>query len=370
MTVIHHVPLPPGAEAMVHVGSHVRPDLVLATHRPPEAPLRVPIAARLRRSPQAGRTAMRAMPGATIAAADLLAGDGRREVRAPAGGILLGYDEADGSALIAPFGPPRPVVGHVRGEVVRVDDAGIDIRLPAALLDGVGGSGEAVHGELQVAVREPGDELRAAAIDARATGRIVVGGSRASAEALTRARAMGVAGIVLGGVLDKELRDFEAIGRRRSEAGGPAEAFGLLLVEGFGKVGLDPQLFAWFVRHAGREASLFGADARLYVYDAAPPPARSVPAMPGDRVIAHRLPFAGRGGTVLRLVEGLHAAPSGIGCQMAIVRFEDGLTAAVPLANLEATRHVDAAPDTDAATDTDAAAHDMAAAPVEPADGD
>ena len=48
-------------------------------------------------------------------------------------------------------------------------------------------------------------------------GRIVVGGSRASAEALIRARAMGVAGMVLSGMLDKELRDFEAIQQRRRE---------------------------------------------------------------------------------------------------------------------------------------------------------
>ena len=114
------------------------------------------------------------------------------------------------------------------------------IEVPAARLRGVGGSGEAVHGELVVGVPNPGDELRAAAIDAGATGKILVGGSRASAETLTRARAMGVAGIVLGGVLDKELRDFEAIQRRRREAGGMTGSFGILLVEGFGKVGIDP----------------------------------------------------------------------------------------------------------------------------------
>ena len=60
-----------------------------------------------------------------------------------------------------------------------------------------------------------------------ATGRILVGGSRASAETLTRARAMGVAGIVLGGVLDKELRDFEATQQRRREIGDQLDSQGL-----------------------------------------------------------------------------------------------------------------------------------------------
>ncbi|MGH2356520.1 MAG: hypothetical protein ACRDGJ_00730, partial [Candidatus Limnocylindria bacterium] len=333
---------PPGAEPMVHVGSRVRPEQVLATYRPPDVPFRVPIAAPLRRSAARARDAMTAVPGTTLAAADPLAAYGRREVRSPAGGILLSYDETDGSALIAPFGPPQPVVGHVRGEVTALDPGGIDISMAASVVDGVGGSGDAVHGELLVAVHEPGDELRASAIDAGATGHIVVGGSRASAETLIRARAMGVAGIVLGGMLDKELRDFEAIQHRRSEVGGLSGGLGLLLIEGFGKVGLDQQLFDWFRQQAGHMASLFGADGRLYVYAAPPPPARFPLPIPGDRVIAHRRPFAGRGGTLLRIVDGLHAAPSGVRCVVAIVRFEDGRTAAVPLANLEATRPYEA----------------------------
>jgi hypothetical protein len=322
---------------MVDVGSRVTPDEVLATHRPPGAPVRVPIAAALRRGPVEARAAMVARPGTTLDTGETLARKGRREVRAPASGILLAYDEADGSAIMAPLGAPQPLVGHVAGEVERMDEGAIEIRLRAAVLDGVGGFGEAVHGPLHLGVRDPGDELRASAIDVGGTGQIVVGGSRASAETLTRARAMGVAGIVLGGVLDKELRDFEEIQRRRRQVGGLTGAFGLLLVEGFGKVGLDPVLFAWFARHVGHMASLFGAEGRLYVYDASAPPVRSSAPRPGDRVIAHRRPFAGRGGELIRLLDGLHAAPSGVPCRMAIVRFEDGRTASVPLANLEAT---------------------------------
>ena len=114
-------------------------------------------------------------------------------------------------------------------------------------------------------------------------------------------------------------------------------SFGILLVEGFGKVGIDPQLFTWFRAHAGRVASLFGADRLLYVYDAAPPPTRRPLAHVGDRVIAHRRPFQGRGGVLVALLDDLHAAQSGIPTRMALVRFEDGRLAPVPLANIEAT---------------------------------
>jgi hypothetical protein len=320
---------------MVDVGQRVEPETELAAHRAPDEPRSVAIAAPLRVAPELAREALVAAPGTEVHHGEVLARHGTREVLAPAAGLLLAYDEAEGSMTLAPLGAARPIVSHVMGEVVGVDEGGIDIRVDAEVVDGVGGLGAAVHGELTVAVHEPGDELRAGAIDVGASGRIVVGGSRASAETMTRARAMGVAGLVLGGVLDKELRDFEALQRRRREVAGISDAFGLLLIEGYGKVGLDPQLFAWFRRHAGHMASLFGTRGRLYIYDADPPPVRSAPASVGDTVVAHRRPFAGRGGRVVRIIAGAYATPSGIPTRMAVVRFADGRTAAVPLANLE-----------------------------------
>jgi len=338
MSVVHRVRLPVGASALVESGHRVEPAEVLATRRVVEGGVTVQVAARLRRAPSEAAELLRAHPGAVLAAGDPLAADGAgHEVEAPMACVFLGYDADDGTALVAPLGGAQPILGHVRGEVESVTRDAIEIRIAGALVTGVGGSGNAVHGTLLMGVRDPAEELRAGAIDVGATGRIVVGGSRASAETLTRARAMGVAGIVLGGVLDKELRDFEAIQRRRREVGGLAGSFGVLLVEGFGKVGIDPQRFAWFRAHAGKMASLFGADGLLYVYDARLAPGRRTLPRVGERVIAHRRPFQGRAGVLVAELEDLHATPSGIATRMGLVRFEDGRLAPVPLANLEAT---------------------------------
>jgi hypothetical protein len=337
MSVIHRVRLPVDATPMVEVGHRVEPAEVLATRRPPGEGQGLPVASVLRRSAASAAGCLVAQPGSVLEAGTVLASDDRgREVRVPQDCLFLGYDADEGSALVAPLLGADPIVGHVRGEVTRVDPDGIEIRVAGALVAGVGGSGGAVHGELRVAVHEPGDELRAGAIDVGTTGRILVGGSRASAETLTRARAMGVAGIVLGGVLDKELRDFEVTQARRREMGREGGDFAVLLIEGFGKVGLDAGLFAWFRTHDGRMASLFGELAQLYVYDAGPPPVRRSLPRPGDRVIAHRRPYAGHGGVLVRVLPGLHTAPTGIGVRGGLVRFEDGVTAVMPLANLEA----------------------------------
>lgn len=335
---LHRIHLPRGTAVSVQVGAEIRPDEVIGMRRGAMAPIRVPVTRPLHRQPDAIDELLIVRPGERLEADQRLAlVEGGGAVMAPVAGLVLAISRRDGTLLLAPLGPEQPVIGHVRGRVHAIEEGSLVVEVPAARLRGVGGSGDAVHGELVVGVRSPEDELRAAAIDAGATGKILVGGSRASAETLTRARAMGVAGIVLGGVLDKELRDFDAIQRRRREAGGMTGSFGILLVEGFGKVGIDPQLFTWLRAHAGRVASLFGADRLLYVYDAAPPPTRRPLAHVGDRVIAHRRPFQGRGGVLVALLDDLHAAQSGIPTRMALVRFEDGRLAPVPLANIEAT---------------------------------
>jgi hypothetical protein len=337
MSVVHRVRIPVGATPLVESGHLVEPAEVIATRRAPDEGASLAVASTLRCSAAAAAELLTARPGSLLAEGDLLASNGRgREVRVPCDCLFLAYDSGDGSALIAPLGATEPIVGHLRGEIGSVTPEAIEIRVAGALLTGVGGSGGAVHGELRVAVHEPGDELRASAIDTGTTGRILVGGSRASAETLTRARAMGVAGIVLGGVLDKELRDFEATQLRRREIGGAAGDFAVVLLEGFGKVGLDPGLFDWFGQHSGRMASLFGEAGQLYVYDADPAPARRALPRPGDRIIAHRRPYAGLGGQLVRVIDGLHATAAGIAVRSAIVRFDDGLVAVVPLANLEA----------------------------------
>jgi hypothetical protein len=341
MSVAHRVPLPVGATPLVEVGHEVEPAEVLATRRPPGEGRGIAVAAELRRPAAVAEACIVARPGTVLGAGELLASDGRgREVRASGDCLFLGYDAVEGSALVAPLLGSEPILGHVRGQVTRVEPEAIEIRVAGARVAGVGGSGGAVHGELRLAVHEPGDELRAHAIDVGTTGRILVGGSRASAETLTRARAMGVAGIVLGGVLDKELRDFEVTQLRRREIGGERGDFAVLLVEGFGKVGLDPDLFAWFAAHEGRVASLFGSSAELYVYDAGPPPARRALPREGDRVIAHRRPYAGSSGELVRIVPGLHATPAGVVARSGVVRFDEGLTAVVPLANLEAAERL------------------------------
>jgi hypothetical protein len=337
-SLVHSIRLPIASSPSVKVGARVQPPDVLATRRPPGEGVTLAIAAPLRRPAATASEYLAVQPGTLLQRGDVLARDGGgREVTVDRPCLFLGYDPDHGTALLSPLGAEEPIVGHVRGRVTRVTPSAIDVRVAGAVVLGVAGTGAAVHGKLRVSVDDAGDELRAGAIDSDATGRIVVGGSRASAETLTRARAMGVAGVVLGGVLDKDLRDFEATQLRRREMGGVGGDFSVVLLEGYGKIGMDPGVFAWLRSHDGKLASLFGDAGRLYVYDADEPPTRRLLVRPGDRVVGTRRPYAGAGGRLVRIVNGLHVVSSGVPARSGLVRFEDGRTGIVPLANLEAT---------------------------------
>jgi hypothetical protein len=334
--VLHRVLVPRGAMIATRVGAVLTPDQTIGHWDRPLPPIRIDAASQL-------RCRAADLPGLMVAPAGVRVEDGGvlarassgREVVAPASGWALTASR-DGSILFVPAGAAEMIIAHVRGRVRAIEEGAVLVEVPGARLPGIAGSGTAVHGELMLAVSGPDDELRATAIDTAFAGKILVGGSRASAEALTRARAIGVAGIVLGGILDKELREFEAAGQRRRDAGGASDPFGLLLLEGFGKVGFDPLLFGWLSAQAGRMASLSGADRLLYVYDATAPPVRRALPQVGERVIGCRRPFQGRTGVLVAILDDLHAAPNGVVARMALVRQEEGRLVVAPLADLEA----------------------------------
>ena len=109
---------------------------------------------------------------------------------------------------------PSPVAGMVTG--VR-PGAEICVRPDGRALRAKFAAGSAARGRLELAT-DPFGDLRPGGIDVGRAGSILVVGSRIDAEALTRARAMGVSGIIVATLPGKELRDFQASERRQRAA--------------------------------------------------------------------------------------------------------------------------------------------------------
>jgi hypothetical protein len=174
-------------------------------------------------------------------------------------------------------------------------------------------------------------ELRDTALDVGRSGAIVVAGGRVSAESLTRARAMGIRGMVAGSLGSAELRDLAASDARQRA--------GLHLVPPFGVVGLDGHqrrpiaspIMAILASLTGRDVSIV-TDPPMLVLDVLDVP---LPELVPDWIRVRSGPHAGREGRWLSSA-GLHRFRAGIHLEAASVRLGDDLSpTVVALADLE-----------------------------------
>jgi hypothetical protein len=123
----------------------------------------------------------------------------------------------------------------VDGIVVTVGADGLLIRASGLGLTGPVGWGQPVLGRVVMGVAGPDEELRASAIDISAAGAVLVAGARLDIEAVTRARAIGVAGILSGGAVGRELRQLEESDERQRASLHATTPFALLALDGFGR---------------------------------------------------------------------------------------------------------------------------------------
>lgn len=221
---------------------------------------------------------------------------------------------------------PSPVAGVVTevrpGAEIRVRPEGPSLRAAFA-------AGTAARGKLELAT-DPFGELRPGGIDVGRAESILVVGSRIDAEALTRARAMGVRGIVVASLPGKELRDFRASERRQLAAIHPAPPFGVLVLEGALRRQIPGPVTALLERFAGQEVALLVDPPALVFGTVDPAPAEVDPTW----VRIRSGPNAGAEGRVLGPA-GLRQFGAGVHLEAALVEIGDDDRVAVPLGDLE-----------------------------------
>ncbi len=149
--------------------------------------------------------------------------------------VYLLYVEPERAIHAVVARAPEPVASPVDGVVVTVGADGLLIRASGLGLTGPVGWGQPVVGRVMIAVAGPDAELRASAVDISAAGAVLVAGARLDIEAVTRARAIGVAGILCGGAVGRELRQLEESDERQRAALHSTTPFGLLALDGFGR---------------------------------------------------------------------------------------------------------------------------------------
>jgi hypothetical protein len=222
------------------------------------------------------------------------------------------------------------VESPIAGRVTDVLPGGAISILASGL--GVGAAlaaGTPAHGRLELAT-DPFGELRPGGIDVGRAGSILVVGARIDAEALTRARAMGVRGIVVASLSGKDLHDFQASERRQRASLHAAMPFGVIALEGTRRRRIPGPVAALLTRLAGREVGLV-TDPPALVLEAA---GSDLTAIDPEWVRVRSGPRAGAEG---RLVgpAGLYRFEGGALLEAAYVALDDEPPVALPLGDLE-----------------------------------
>lgn len=311
------VPLPPGDRPLVDPGATVLPGDTLLEHL---------------RDRRIDEVDVRSADGdRPLAGSRWAPAPGRRHRDRGAEGELLAPILGKGTRWRLVTGEHRVGVSAVvGGTVVEVrPGAEIRIRVDGFALRGAFSAGASARGRLELAT-DPFGDLRPGGIDVGRAGSILVVGSRIDAEALTRARAMGVHGIVVASLPGKELRDFQASERRQRAALHEPAAFGVLALDGALRRPIASSITALLERLAGREVALL-MDPPALVFAADP---SELPIVPEDWVRVRSGPNVGAEGRLIGLA-GLRRFASGVHLEAATVALEGEPPVDIPIGDLE-----------------------------------
>ncbi|TLY20262.1 MAG: hypothetical protein E6K67_02755 [Nitrospirae bacterium] len=250
--------------------------------------------------------------------------------------------------------PPRrlDLFSYVDGRVVEViPGQGVRIETTCAFVQGIFGVGGETWGTLVMVATSPEQPLEAGQLTSEHAGKIVIGGAFVGAEALQRAKAVGVKGLVVGGMHDKDLRSLLGYDLGVAITGTENIGFTLVLTEGFGQIPMASKTFELLHALNGRKASISGA---TQIRAGVIRPEIIVPrgseesintadlsgqvragAKIGDPVRVIREPFFGRIGEVVALPSDLLMIPTESHVRVMEIVFADGTKAVVPRANVE-----------------------------------
>ena len=184
-------------------------------------------------------------------------------------------------------------------------------------------------GRLQVSTG-PDGELRAQHVDVGAAGAIIVAGARMDAEALTRARAVGIRGVIVSALGIKEQRDFLASERRGRAGVHGLPPFGILVLDGAARRPIASSVMALFEAAEGSMVAIVADPPALVIDDASV----SLPPAVRDLVRVRSGPLAGAEGTWAGLA-GPRRFPAGVTLEAAFVRFGGRPPVAIPIGDLE-----------------------------------
>ena len=344
----------PGA-VLVNRGDQVRSDQPVARAELPGKVYPINLANQLGIAPDEIKDYLVKKEGDHVAKDEILAENKplikwfKTEIRSPVAGTIEALSEVTGQVLLRE--PPRilNLLAYIDGTIVEtIPRQGVVVESTCSLVQGIFGIGGEVWGELSVAVASPEEPLGPDDLKPDMKGKIVVGGSFLPANTMARAKELGIAGLVVGGIHDKDLRTLLGYDLGVAITGTEQVGFTLILTEGFGTIPMASKTFRLLSAHTAQKASISGATQiragvirpeiiipRASVTSESPREMQRTGIRVGDAVRIIRDPLFGKIGEVSALPSDLSRIPTESDVRVLEVTFGDGARAIIPRTNIE-----------------------------------
>ncbi len=245
------------------------------------------------------------------------------------------------------------ITAYVDGRVAEcIEGQGVVIETVATFVQGILGVGGERVAELRMAVDSPDAVVDGSNLEDGLRGKIAVGGRLATRSALDRAKEIGLAGLVVGGVSSEDIDRLLGYPLGVAITGQEDTPFTLVLTEGFGEIRMAQRTFELLRSREGAKASIDGATqiragvvrpevvipfgdglAAGAAEDAASEGVRA-----GDTVRIIREPHFGRLAQVIALPPELTRIETEAHVRVVTVQTEDGVRVTLPRANVELIR--------------------------------
>jgi len=347
------LPLP--GSVLVKMGDRVRSDLAVACAELPGKVYPINLANQLSIAPDEIKDYLVKKEGDAVQKDEILAENKplikwfKTEIRSPVAGTIESLSEVTGQVLLRE--PPRVLnlLAYIDGTVVEtIPRQGVVVEAHCSLVQGIFGIGGEVWGELLVAVATPDEPLEPGHLIPEMKGKIVVGGAFLPAETMAKAKELGIAGLVVGGIHDKDLHALLGYDLGVAITGTEQVGFTLILTEGFGTIPMASKTFRLLSAHTGQKASISGATqirAGVIRPEIIIPRTGASTDLPtdfqrtgirlGDSVRVIRDPLFGKIGEVSALPSDLASIPTESEVRVLEVTFANGARAVIPRTNIE-----------------------------------
>ncbi|MGH7275242.1 MAG: hypothetical protein ACREIQ_12400, partial [Nitrospiria bacterium] len=159
----------------------------------------------------------------------------KTQVKSPITGRVENISTVTGQVLLREPSKPLELKAYIDGWVEEViPGQGVTLMTVCTFIQGIFGVGPEATGRLGLVVEGPEEVLSKERLMGEHRGRILIGGAFASWDVLERAREIGIAGLVVGGIDDLDLKRLLGYDLGVAVTGTEQVGFTLILTEGFG----------------------------------------------------------------------------------------------------------------------------------------